>query len=46
MRGPDEQTSDMSSDLSPEPRVRAAPPLWAIRRRPDEAPRLGRGRQE
>ena len=37
MRGPDEQTSDMSSDLSPEPRVRAAPPLRAIRRRPDEA---------
>ena len=37
MRGPDEQTSARFSDLSPEPRVRAAPPLRAIRRRPDEA---------
>ena len=37
MRGPDEQTSARFSDLSPEPRVRAAPPLRAIRRRTDEA---------
>lgn len=37
MRGPDEQTSGMFSDLSPEPRVRHDHPLRAIRRLTDEA---------
>ena len=37
MRGPDEQTSDMFSYLSPEQRVRHDHPLRAIRRLTDEA---------
>ena len=37
MRGPDEQTSDMFSYLSPEQRVREDHPLRAIRRMTDEA---------
>src|SRR5512138_3443074 len=37
MRGPDEQTSDMFSYLSPEQRVRPHHPLRAIRRLTDEA---------
>src|SRR3954454_19365570 len=37
MRGPDDQTSDMFSYLSPEQRVRADHPLRAIRRMTDAA---------
>src|SRR5436190_13482171 len=37
MRGPDDQTSDMFSYLSPEQRVHADHPLRAIRRMPDAA---------
>ena len=36
MRGPDEQTSDMFSYLSPEQRVRQNHPLRAIRRMTDQ----------
>lgn len=36
MRGPDEQTSDMFSYLSPEQRVRADHPLRAVRRMTDQ----------
>ncbi len=36
MRGPDEQTQDMFSDLSPEARVRHDHPLRAIRRMTDD----------
>src|SRR6266699_124051 len=36
MRGPDEQTSDMFSYLSPEARVRADHPLRAIRQMTDQ----------
>ena len=36
MRGPDEQTADMFSYLSPETRVRADHPLRAIRRMTDQ----------
>jgi hypothetical protein len=36
MRGPDEQTNDMFSYLSPEQRVRPDHPLRAIRRMTDD----------